>query len=73
MFLGGRKLLPYLYAKGYYITEKDKLEFFSSLIEDFARIIDKYNEKFECLKNIVKPEKKKGKIILKKSFTDFMD
>lgn len=72
-FLEGRKLLPFLYAKGYFITEKFKLEIFSNLIEDYARIIDKYNENFDCLRNIVDVSQSKNKsIVLKKEFLEFM-
>lgn len=59
--------MPFLYAKGYFINEKEKLDFFNNLIEDYARIIDIYNGSLENVKDIIEIETP-HKITIKKSF-----
>ncbi|EAR86452.3 IBR domain protein (macronuclear) [Tetrahymena thermophila SB210] len=72
--LRGRKYLPFFYAKGYFISDKQKLKFFNDLIEDYVRIIEDFNSSLSNLKDIEDKENEiKDKIIIKKSFYQFKD
>ncbi|KAL4512430.1 hypothetical protein ABPG72_005432 [Tetrahymena utriculariae] len=72
--LRGRKYLPFFYAKGFFVSDRQKLKFFNDLIEDYVRIIEDFNSSLSNLKDIEdKDNQIKNKISIKKSFYEFKD
>ncbi|KAL4474772.1 hypothetical protein ABPG74_001468 [Tetrahymena malaccensis] len=72
--LRGRKYLPFFYAKGFFISDRQKLKFFNDLIEDYVRIIEKFNSYLSNLMDIEdKNNEIKDKIAIKNAFYEFKD